>query len=245
MPAQSVHAQRPRRCSCSSTPTSDPARRCSTGSPRRRHPVPSCRCSRGTTPSPPASALTLLANVTALMGCGRVHRPRRPASPPTSRSDRCSPSSGPPTTPSAGTATRRCGPASPRTSRSPAGSGAARLFTDRRDATFRMYPRGLRPVDGRVVADDGRRPGGDALVDRRRRRRLDVVARRRPLHRLGGVPAQRACRCGCSAGAPGGSGPCSRRCTRCSSWPWSSSSSAPAGCGPGHDDVEGPPVPAA
>ena len=76
--------------------------------------------------------------------------------------------------------------------------GRSLLFTIAGTRRSACTPRAS-AVAGRVVTDDGRRSGRDAVVGRRRRRRVDVVARRRSLHRLGGVPVERAAGVGARA----------------------------------------------
>ena len=118
----------------------------------------------------PGERLSVLANVVALMGSGGVHGARPHGCRPTWRSGPCSPSTGP-------TYERAGGHAHPSVRASltedielARGVGRSRLFSDRRDATFRMYPAGSASCR-RVVAHDRRRHRGDPLVARPRRGR--------------------------------------------------------------------------
>ena len=88
-------------------------------------------------------------------------------------------------------------------------------------------PARARPAARRVVAHDGRRDRRDPLVGRRRRRGVGLVAGRRAVRRLAGLPAER--RAGVGARPAGRSRRAARRraATRC----WSSCSS-PSSCGP-------------
>ena len=204
-------APRRRRRSCSSTPTSAPVRASSTGS-------------RAAVAADPDAVTSVQpwhdarrarragrrrsANVVALMGSGAFTVARRPGADRPSPTDRCSPS-----TRAAYDARRR--PRPPRRAgqphrghrAGPAASGAAGCSRAAADATFRMYPAGLRPVAGRVVADDGRRDLGHPVVGGPRRRGVGVVAGRGAVRRLGSPTRSARSRCGCSAAGPGRVGP--------------------------------------
>ena len=200
----------PRRSS-SSTPTSAPGRCCSTGSPQRSPATPDAVVSVQPwhDAGSPAERASVLPNVVALMGCAAFTIAGRRLHPDVAF--------GPVLAVDRAAYERAGGHADPHVRHSLTEDielarrvGRSELYTDRTDATFRMYPDGLAQSAPRVVADHRRRRRVDALVGGGGRGGVGLVAGRRHVRHVVGLPAERRA----GVGARPASRPL-RTCGRC------------------------------